>query len=275
MRRLLSESIYDVHHAGQPDGQVPSRLRDRELEARLVEVVPHREITVRAVLRSGPERMTDDGPERFLVEREGVRFWAPRSALPGTVDGGPGDRVDLVMPSARPALSPGFFLVDGSRQRRGAKEVLRVYLHVADVEHAVGVWQAALTFLEDHAVPYRAKMLSAAELYPRRDSIVVYLDGELAAIAPELAEAVAQAPGLEPAVSSFAQELRPGIATAWEPVDTQPGMQGLSFGQHRATVLAAALVDSAEDPSQTERKVVEHFVAAAIDPARPAHNRTP
>ncbi|MFF6774194.1 T3SS effector HopA1 family protein [Streptomyces sp. NPDC012637] len=277
LRRLLSEAIYDVFHSGQEPGRVPTRLRDEGLEARLAAVVPHREIVTLARVRSAVE--TDDkGGSRILVEREGVRFWIPLAAV-RTADPVEGEVAEVTLPSARAGLSPGFFLVDGSRQRRGGQGVLRVYVNVANVDDVVGVWGAALTFLEDHGLPYRAKVLSAPELYPRRDAVVVYLDAEHAQAAPDLAAHVGGLPGVRADVSAFTEELRPGVATAWEPADPHSGRQGLSFGQHRASVLATALVDSAgapdAGPGTAERTVVEQFRQAGIDPAAPARNLTP
>jgi hypothetical protein len=274
LRRILSESIYSVFHAGLPDGHVPARLRDREFESRLAAVVPHRHVAAQAVVRSESVRDAD-GAERVLVEREGVRFWAPATALSGA-DIRPGNQVGLALPAARPALSPGFFLVDGSTPRQRGRDVLRVYLHIRHVDAAVAVWKETLTFLERHAVPYRAKVLSAVEMYPRWDALVVYLDGIHSGVAPQLAEAVGDLPGIGTEVSAFAEELRPGIATAWEPSDAHAGRQALSFGQHRATVLAAALVEAVGyDPARTERLVVERLVEAGIDPEFPARNHRP
>ncbi|MFJ7064781.1 T3SS effector HopA1 family protein [Streptomyces sp. NPDC101115] len=274
LRRLLSEAIYDVFHSGQEPGRVPTRLRDEGLEARLAAVVPHREIVTLARVRSAVE--TDDkGGSRILVEREGVRFWIPLAAL-RTADPVEGEVAEVTLPSARAGLSPGFFLVDGSRQRRGGQGVLRVYVNVANVDDVVGVWGAALTFLEDRGLPYRAKVLSAPELYPRRDAVVVYLDAEHAQAAPDLAAHVGGLPGVRADVSAFTEELRPGVATAWEPADPHSGRQGLSFGQHRASVLATALVDSADaGPGTAERTVVEQFRQAGIDPTAPARNLAP
>ncbi|MGW2041354.1 T3SS effector HopA1 family protein [Streptomyces virginiae] len=292
LRRILSEAIYDVFHSGQQDAKIPTRLRDPAIEDRFAAVVPHADIIASAVARSGAEQ-DDKGNTRVLVEREGVRFWAPEGVL--VTAGGPsagadvnasdakdsqvkasdvkpGDVVRLRMPSARPGLSPGFFLVDGSTPRRGGCDVLRLYVNVTNVDDAIGVWGAALSFLEERGLPYRAKVLSAPELYPRRDALVVYLDGELAPVAPELAAALGDMPGIGADTSSFVEELRPGIATAWEPTDPHSGRQGLSFGQHRASVLATALVDSSDTPEAAERTVVERFTEAGIDPANPARN---
>jgi hypothetical protein len=271
MRRLLSNGIYNVFHSGQPDAHVPSQLRDSGLEAKFAEAVPHRDITVPARVLSEPVQDAD-GAVGQLVGRDGVRFWAPQSAV-RAADAMPGDIVDLVVPSVRPALSPGFFLVDGSRQQVGGAGVLRVYIHIGEVQQAVAVWRETLCYLEREAVRYRAKVLSAAKFYPRRDAVVVYLNGGQQHIAGELAQHIGHLAGIEPGVSAFTEQLCPGIATAWEPTDTHPGRQGLSFGQHRASVLAAALVEAATDPDRTEHIVVRHFNEAFIDPANPARNR--
>lgn len=270
LRRMLAEALYDVFHSGQGDSRIPTRLRDPALEARLAAAVPHTEIVTRARVQSSPEP-DGKGGLRVLVERDGVRFWAPAAVLDAS-DPAPGDIVGLRMPAARPGLSPGFFLVDGVRPRAGGREVLRLYVNVVDVDRAVRVWGAALAFLEEQELPYRAKVLSAPELYPRRDAVVVYLDAAVADAAPRLADHVRHLPGVGADVSSFVEELHPGIATAWEPADPHSGRQGLSFGQHRASVLATALVDSADRPETTEHTVAEQFARAGIDPANPARN---
>ncbi|MBB5481347.1 T3SS effector HopA1 family protein [Micromonospora parathelypteridis] len=270
LRRLLAESIYNVLHSGQPDGQVPTRLRDDALEERFIAAVPHRQIEVRGVARSAVQR-DPAGRARILVEREGLRIWVPVEALT-TTGSAPGEPVTLGVPPWRAALSPGFFLVDGSRQRATDRDFLRIYFHLRDAEHAVGAWATILNHLEDRAVPYRAKVLSAHELYPRRDAIVVYLTDDWAHVADDLARVAQDLPGLEHETSAFVDRVAPGVGAASEPKDAKAGRQGLSFGQHRATVLAAALVEAGDDLSQVEPTVVEHFIAAHIDPTNPARN---
>ncbi|WFE30315.1 T3SS effector HopA1 family protein [Solwaraspora sp. WMMD791] len=270
LRRLLAESIYNVLHSGQPDGQVPTRLRDDALERRLIAAVPHRQIEIRAVARSAVGHDAAGNP-RILVEREGLRIWVPPTALTSTHHA-PGEPVSLTVPPWRAALSPGFFLVDGSRQRDPGRRVLRVYLHLVDVDHAVQAWGQVLNHLEAHQVPYRAKVLSARELYPRRDAIVVYLTDDHVHVATDLAGLARTLPGTAPQTSVFTDRLAPGVGTAWEPVDTVAGRQGLSFGQHRATVLAAALVEAADDLTRVDPLIVQRFTEAGIDPANPARN---
>jgi hypothetical protein len=272
LRRLLAESIYNVLHSGQPDGLVPTRLRDDALEERFIAAVPHRRIEVRAIARSTVQQ-DPTGRRRLLVEREGLRIWVPVDAVTST-GYAPGEPVSLAVPPWRAALSPGFFLVDGSKPRDTAHGVLRVYLNLRDVEHAVGAWGQVLTRLEERGVPYRAKVLSARELYPRRDAIVVYLGRQWQHTATDLADLARSLPGTGTETSAFVERIGPGVGTAWEPVDGKSGRQGLSFGQHRATVLAAALVEAAGDLERADSLIVSRFLEAGIDPANPARNTT-
>ncbi|MCG8967131.1 T3SS effector HopA1 family protein [Streptomyces sp. CL12-4] len=275
MRRLLAEALYDILHAGQfvEKGQLSFRLRDEAFERVLGAAVPHERSVARARLHVPAQ---DDGPDaRALVERDGVRVWVPADA--GRADGGltAGQVVTLDVPARRPALSPGFFVVDGSLPRSPHREVLRVYVHVTRWQDAAGVWARALGHLEERGVAYRSKILSAKALYPRRDALVVYLGQESWPQVPALAAALSGTPGIGSETSVFAEPVAPGVAVAREPEDDRPGMSGLSFGQHRATALARALLDGAVGATDVERAVVARFTEAGIDPARPAHNSAP
>ncbi|MEU8658531.1 T3SS effector HopA1 family protein [Actinoplanes philippinensis] len=267
LRRLLAEAIYDVLHAGQrvEKDKLPFRLRDDELESRFAAAMPHRGTTVRARYH-GARRTANNGREMVLVERDGVRVWVPGAAVPDT---DPGPFVDLTVPAMRPALSPGFFLVDGSTPQPARSEMLRVYVHLTAWEPAAEVFGRVLGALEDGGVPYRAKILSSRLLYPRRDALVVYLDRPWWAAPHRVAEVVRDRPGLGAATSVFTEPLGPGVAVAWEPDDARPAMKGLSFGQHRATALATALL---ADGGSLEDALSEAFAEAGIDPVRPARN---
>ncbi|HWM39093.1 MAG TPA: T3SS effector HopA1 family protein, partial [Streptomyces sp.] len=159
----LANLLYEHVHSGVQSEAAPrpKRLRDPETEAALAAEVPHQTTLcpARTVRRQG---------DHVLVEIDGVRVLVPASAM------GPSDGV-LALPAARPALSPGFFLVDGSRGRPAPGPLLRVYMHIAEPQYITGVWSSALTLLEGCGVPYRAKVISSPQLLPRRDSFVVYL----------------------------------------------------------------------------------------------------
>ncbi|MFI6095677.1 T3SS effector HopA1 family protein [Lentzea sp. NPDC051213] len=276
----LTEWLYAELHAGMADRNLSLALskRDRWLERAFTEVVPHAAAPVRAVLRSADELL--------LVEWDGVLVRVPRDravlmrssgepvGLPGQTAQLPsvGEPIDLLVPPARPALSPGFLFVDGSRPVDLTSGALRVYVHVSDPDSAVGAWRAVLHALESASVAYQAKVLSRARQYPRRDAIVVYLPS--AEAAPLVADAVRGLRGIPHETSVFTERLAAGVATAHEPADPRPGRSGLSFGQHRCLVLAHALLDAANRGETREPVIARAFLDAGIDPLHPARNIT-
>ncbi|MFD7450941.1 T3SS effector HopA1 family protein [Kitasatospora sp. NPDC059827] len=281
LRRLLSGALYEVLHAGQDvaAGAMPFRIRDEAFERTLTEAVPHRRTVVSARLCVAPGPPTADPRLRaeagmLLVEREGVRVWMPRESVRNAEAAVAGDRVTLVVPPTRPALSPGFFLVDGSMGHRRPAQLLRVYVNLTHPRHAAAVWHQVLSHLEDNRVPYRSKVLSTPALYARRDALVVYLGVGFEAEAAGVAKAVDGMTGVGAETSAFTDRLARGVATAWEPDDPRPEMQGLSFGQHRAAAVALALMDRARDGSPIDRALVRRFLEANIDPGAPARNLT-
>ncbi|MFF9409869.1 T3SS effector HopA1 family protein [Streptomyces anandii] len=262
LQRLLSGALYEVLHAGydRDRGPVPFHVRDSAFEKELADVVPHR--TTTAVGRVCGLPLIDGGP--VLLEREGVRVWTPIERLRGTQELVVGQEVKVVAAATRPGLSPGFFLVDGSRPTESRGDVLRVYIHLTNPDDAVVVWGTALRCLEGHDGRYRAKVLSAPTLYPRRDALVVYLRHGSWELTDVLADAVLGLPGLGAEVSLFARPLANGIAAAWEPRDPRAHMRGMSFGQHRAGVLAQALIDHKKGLSSLAQAIAERFSEAGI-----------
>src|SRR5690606_28361745 len=120
----------------------------------------------------------------------------------------------------RPALSPGFFLCDGSAGTvLGAGPILRLYVHLADPAFTPPAWAAALAALEDAGVPYRAKAFSNPAGYPRRDAMVFYLEEQGWPALEALVAAVSAYPGRVDDTSRFARRVGPGLAVAWDPAD--------------------------------------------------------
>ncbi|MGW2329928.1 T3SS effector HopA1 family protein [Streptomyces sp. NPDC001700] len=265
LRRLLSDALYQELHAGLSTQEpLPFRLREPAFEQDLAKVVPHRETTLH-----GPVRATES--DTHVVELGGVRVRVPADRIRADGPVARGSVVGVVNTPLRPALSPGFFLVEGVRPHRSA-DLLRLYAHITEPTAAPEVWGTALTYLEERGVTYRAKVVSSTLLYPRRDALVVYLDERDRHAADGIADAVGGLPGLGGDTSVFTRRLRPGVATAWEPRDPSPGMDGLSFGQHRASVLAKALVETADAPGTLPQVLHDCLVAANVDPADPSRN---
>ncbi|WP_455353734.1 T3SS effector HopA1 family protein [Streptomyces sp. SYSU K217416] len=283
LESLLAGALYETWHAGRREGSenLPRQLRDAEFEQALSEAVPHEHTSVGVLMCAAPARSTV-GAAEAIVQRDGVRIRIARESVEGalgatagaTADWVPGDRITLRMPAARPALSPGFFLVDGSTPGSGSGGTVRLYVHLTDSRSAVAVWGRVLSHLEERKLPYRAKVLSSRLLYPRRDALVVYLGQEAWAAVPGLAETVVGSPGVGEETSVFTHRLGPGVALAWEPEDRRQPMQGLSFGQHRASAVAKAVLDSGKSGNSVECELLAQFAEANIDPADPARNST-
>lgn len=276
LRFRLPATLYEEWHIGHSALEVEERRLwwDPDLREALHASVPHRSTSRRAIML-GPDPELDNGD--VVVRMEGVKVRIPSNLVDDDVE--VGNRLQIRMDAARPALSPGFFLVDGSQGLFPSGAVLRVYFHLADSEVAPLVWGEILRTLEGMDVRYRAKVLAARRYYPRRDAMVVYLSNEdwhavekLVAIADDLPLASGH-------TSVFTQPLAEGVSYAWEPEDGRQGRPKLSFGQHRSSVVAEALIDSAFEVGESSQQALEERVEkamfqAGIDPRRPHRNLT-
>ncbi|MFF0745205.1 T3SS effector HopA1 family protein [Streptomyces sp. NPDC004111] len=287
LRGRLTNALYEEFHAGrgaQRDEQgdtAPRReLRDPHLEARLAAGVPHTRTPFRARLVEVLHRPDGD---QLVVRLPDITARIPADRLLTEGAPVPGDVVEVALESARPALSPGFFYVMGSRALPGpAGPVRRLFLHAVDADGAVALWTAALDALERAEALYHAKVLSDPDDFPRRDGLVVYLHGEHERAERAVVEAVRSLTGNAGTAvagadtSLFTERLAPGVAAAWDPRDPRPGQGSMSFGQHRSFALATALIDHAlsgeTGPDALEARVVREFRAAGIDPLRPENN---
>lgn len=298
LRAALGAVLYDEWHAGltlharearggRNGAAGPASRRDRAFEGRLIAATPHTLTPVDAVVRSGPEPRGDT----LLAELGRVLVRVPAASARTEGPAAPGRSVRLDLPAVRPALSPGFLLLDGPHgglSGGAGRPVLRMYVHLTDPDAAPGVWRTLLAALAARSARYRAKVLSRPWSYPRRDALVVYLEEADAPLATHLADEVTGLPGVGTDTSVFAHEVAPGVALAWEPADGRPGRPAKSFGQHRAAAVAEGLLRYAHDPDSTDgflrpaaadlagadavREVDSSLRAAAVDPAEPARN---
>ena len=268
LRAKLSVALYDLWHAGIVGraGRRALPRRDTALERGLLAATPHRTAPVPGRVGALP----DGGPAGHgVVEVNRVRVLVAADTVRGLV---PGDPVVLALPAARPRLTPGFFFVTGSAGGTDAGAVLRLYVHLTAAEHAPQAWRTVLHLLEARGARYRAKVLSESSAYPRRDAAVVYLPESSWQHVPELAHALAGAPGLGESTSVLARRIGPGLALAWDPTDGRPGERRMSFGQHRSTAVARGVVRHVRDDAPLHAAVAEELTAAGADPAVPARN---
>jgi hypothetical protein len=270
---LLTEAIYDEFHAGRmrqtilPGGS----LRDHAIEERLRDLMPYGE-TARET------EVIEARATEILVRLDGIRVWVPRSCLcEQAVPTGRHAFVRVRLPACRPALSTGFFLADSATAWTPSQARLRVYVHLRNMTGALLAWAALLRMLADLEIGYCMKVASSESVVPRRDGLVLYVDQDHCEIPRRVAGVVASLPGIGSDTSVFATPVAPGVATACEPVDARPGMRGMSFGEHRAAVLAEAVLAHAAkrtsgSADSLTSAVLDAFAAAAIDPSNPAEN---
>lgn len=254
----LASVLYNRAHVGRTDAKdvpTPRSWRTPDLDAAFGDALPHAATEMPVKLTAKPA----GGWAVLLID--GVRFRAPAAVVPdGVREGG---TFPLTLPPARPALSPGFYLADGSRGRgRPGGPVLRVYLHLTSPDLAVKAWSVITAELEGAGVPWRAKVTSSPVLFPRRDAMVVYLGGE-AWGAFRLVAGAAGALALPPETSLFAHRVADGVAIAWDPEDPRSGKGGLSFGEHRCGAVAEGLVKHAV--GGTGMNLVQHVEASLLD----------
>jgi hypothetical protein len=287
LRAILANHFYSRYHVGRtepvdPDEPPVRSLRDPRFEERLAAVMPHRHTTsVVPVLPGGTDpgvRVLLDGV-RVTLPEERVESRGTHRAAGQDADGdgstATGDIARVRLDAARPALSAGFFLCDGSRERRvRTTATLRVYVHLRHADAAPAAWGAVLHALEDEGIPYRAKVASSPAHYPRQDALVVYLGSDGWHAAGRVAEAVRGLDGIGDGTSAYVRRLDRGVGSAWEPMDDRPGMRRVSFGEHRSAAIAAGLTAHVDDPDPLPREeaVRRAMEEAGIDPRDPAHN---
>ncbi|PBC64022.1 hypothetical protein BKI49_09965 [Streptomyces sp. Tue6028] len=250
LRRAVSNALYEHFHTGLSATSRPVRAPEPELERRYASRLPHRYSRAHGTAAQQP------ACDSTVFGLEGVRVeFPPESVL--AIDG---DRYVLSVGCQRPHLSPGFYTVVGSRGWTPRAPILRVYVNVGTAEMAVEAWGRALKYLEASEATYQAKVISRASLVSRRDGMVVYLDGAARPLVAGLVREVSQL-ALCTEVPTFTRAMAAGISYAWEPVHHSP--QGrLSFGQHRARAITAALFDQAANP---EKPFMEHVRERLIE----------
>jgi hypothetical protein len=267
-RRELKRALYWYLHAGTEDEALPAGKpqSDPALEKALREAVPHThtQVTVRII--------DSRAPGLCIADIGGVRVRLPER--PGVISE---DRARFAMECVRPRLSPGFLLVDGSLGHGLTTEpTLRVYTRIGDVSSAAPVWGRALAILEEFGVPYRAKIACTRPFHSRRDAMVVYLGPAAQGIVEPFAHRIADHDGVSGAVSMFVRQLRPGVGVAWEPRQLSPRYAGHSFGEHRAAVVADALMNLGHaQGARRELAVADALTEAGIDPTRPWESLEP
>ncbi|MFE1057046.1 T3SS effector HopA1 family protein [Streptomyces rochei] len=263
----LSGVLYQTLHTGRdkPLDSQPRTWREPEFDQRLSEATGDR-------FSSLTGQFVAEESEHVVVALDGVRVRVPAPAVTGRA----GDQVEVAIPSGRPGLSPGFFLATSGVPAVRGGATLRLYARLDDPEAAPGVWKALLDFLEETNAPWRAKISSSRQLYPRNDALVVYLPRPAWRLARGCAQVLADTGLTATGTSPFTHPVNESVGCAFEPDERRLSRRDMSFGQHRTHVLAEALVRhaaSAEPAQESARDAVAAaYIDAGIDPSEPARN---
>lgn len=271
LRQELAGALYRHWHAGIGRRSEERDLRrDHRFEDLLRDATPHRTSKTTAIVKSA----ILEGPfgRHVLFDVGRVRLQIPEGESPHPLPA-IGTRSTLDLPAIRPALSPGFYLVNGSvGGPASGGHLLRVYLHIQESSMAPAVWNAVLAHLEGRQLPYRAKVLAKAADYPRRDAIVLYLAQDAWPVVAGIVHAVRDLPGRGVDHSVLTGYVADGVAYAWEPRDSRLGWDRMSFGQHRTAVIAGAICAGLTDGVDIRTAVSDALMEAGVDPTFPHRN---
>jgi class II lanthipeptide synthase len=210
---------------------------------------------------------------RMVVERKGLTLEvAPEACVPPISEPlASAVQISLRVPSARPNLSPGYFLVIGDAPiSESGGGLVRLYWHLTP-RGAARWMQSATAALNALNLPFHLKVLHSPQLFTRCDAGVLYLpQSAFAAARPALRNIYAAVEAqLLSEVPALTRSLAPGIGLA-----ESPG--GESFGMHRCSLIADGLIRSrTEGRTDTAGRldcVLTCWADAGLDLERPYLN---
>ena len=179
-------------------------------------------------------------------------------------------QISLRVPSARPNLSPGYFLVIGDAPISQGNGLVRLYWHLKPGGAARWL-QSATAALNARNLPFHLKVLHSPQLFTRCDAGVLYLpQSAFGAAQPALRDIYAHVETeLRSEVPAFTKSLAPGLGLAESPA-------GESFGLHRCNLIADGLVrlrtEGRADTAGHFECVLACWTEAGLDIERPYLN---
>jgi HopA1 effector protein family len=246
--RDLGTYIYSAFHVGHPHEDGPAgegrdEAYEEELVARYADRTTVRQVDVHEVSR-----------DEAIVTYLGLRVRVPLDTV--KISGGV---ASLPIPLISPALSPGFALARGPVDLAQGDPTVRVYFAARSRETGTVIFDRVLAALAGRQ-RWHAKVASQTAVYPRSDAVTVYLDASEVSAIPLLLKATGDSRDVKAPRSWFALPLEAGASLAWD-----PQKRGVSFGQHRARVIAQILMAQAEG-TWSSREMRSTCLDKGIDP---------
>jgi hypothetical protein len=207
------------------------------------------------------------------VRKDGVTFTAPRNDIRGRsrhLQTGESCRVRIGKEIRN--LLPNYYIAigdsDSGHASLGNTPLMRLYWHLMP-EAAVPFVASVTKHLNFARVPFRVKVLNAAEAYCRADAGVLYLEPRWYRRSADLLAGIYRdvRTVLRTETPMFARPLQIGLAVAEDPAN------GLSFGQDRCRIVARALLEAFEQGATTTHTralaIAAAMRAADLNPLRP------
>jgi HopA1 effector protein family len=274
--RAFADLVYTTYYLGETSAATQARFRDVATA-----IVLREDPAFGAALREANRGagFMDEG-WRVVGSREGgLVVRKDRISLvarPGDVAGHSDDgTVSVRFPNERPYAYPDYYVAIGNGgpppQGSAATPMVRLYFNVSPTG-ATRLLSAVTSTMGAALRRFAIKILNHPQSYGRPDAAVALVRRD------EIGHALSLLPGVlrdtgphrAPAVPAFTLRLCRGVGLAEDPAEE--GTR-LSFGQHRAFVvakgLARAVEEGAGDAEARMAFVVRELAAADIDPARP------
>jgi hypothetical protein len=206
---------------------------------------------------------------RLIASRDGltVAMESPESDTRASV----GDTIAIRSAKGSLTLSPGYYFAFGDAGLVEVDPVVRVYWN-ATAEGGGEIIRCVTRCLNQKRVPFGLKVLTNSTAYRRADSAVLYLarDVYFEVVKDLIGVYRTLQPTLRPATPVFTKVLAPGVGLAESPSD------GESFGHHRSSLLADAIIRAHEECATSAHSRITIYDAilqdSDLDPARPYLN---
>lgn len=262
--KSLALYIYAHFHAGKviEDSSNSDLASDPILESRIIDQSPikwrHNEYEILKTMGS---------PEGIIVSHDRLNVFVPKHRIIEQSE----TSAKVQLAAIEPRLSTGFLFFSSRYGKGDLSTPLRIYRHARNPDDLLPVWSELVSRTDSWKLPIRAKILSRAHEYPRRDALVVYLPREAW---PRLDEIVSLLAGSDdsPEASTFTKNLGYGVAASWEPIDGTIGRRHISFGEHRSEAIAEGLVEDLVEENLHDEKLIARLHRSNIDPTRVYRN---
>lgn len=273
--RTIADLVYTTYYLGETSAPTRARFDDA-----VTAIVLREDPALGAALREANRGAGYiEGGWRIVGRREGgLIVQKDRISLlvrDGDMAGRAGDgTVTVRFPNERPYAYPDYYVAigdGGPPPQAGEAPLLRLYFNVSDCG-ATRLLSAVTSTMGASLRRFAIKILNHPQSYGRPDAAVaLVLRDELGRAMSLLPDVLRDAgPHLHDAVPAFTLRLCRGVGLAEDPAGEAAG---LSFGQHRAFVVAKGLVRAFEEGADDEELrlafVVRELAAAGIDATRP------